>query len=166
MSLAVRLPLRAVSRCFNDDEWQRALDLNLFPAVRLDRALLAKDARPGFRGDHPRHVDSAPVAVTRGHHRVCGGEGGTLQLQQEPVQRGQPKGVRVVARFSGWVETDGAIGLVEDIARQNHTDYEGGRKIVMDSLGGIPIGRPAKPREVADLVAFPCLATGCFDHWY
>jgi NAD(P)-dependent dehydrogenase (short-subunit alcohol dehydrogenase family) len=24
----------------------------------------------------------------------------------------------------------------------------------MDSLGGIPIGRPTKPREVADLVAF------------
>ena len=24
----------------------------------------------------------------------------------------------------------------------------------MDSLGGIPIGRPAKPREVADLAAF------------
>jgi NAD(P)-dependent dehydrogenase (short-subunit alcohol dehydrogenase family) len=24
----------------------------------------------------------------------------------------------------------------------------------MDWLGGIPIGRPAKPREVADLVAF------------
>jgi NAD(P)-dependent dehydrogenase (short-subunit alcohol dehydrogenase family) len=24
----------------------------------------------------------------------------------------------------------------------------------MDSLGGIPIGRPAKPLEVADLIAF------------
>ena len=54
----------------------------------------------------------------------------------------------------GWVETDAAVGLVTEIARQNATDYEGGRQIVMDSLGGIPLGRPAKPGEVADLVAF------------
>jgi NAD(P)-dependent dehydrogenase (short-subunit alcohol dehydrogenase family) len=65
-----------------------------------------------------------------------------------------PKGVRVVRVSPGWVETDAAVGLVEAIARQHHTDYEGARTIVMDSLGGIPIGRPAQPKEVADLVAF------------
>ena len=44
--------------------------------------------------------------------------------------------------------------LVERIAREEGTDYEGGRSKVMQSLGGIPLGRPAKPQEVADLVAF------------
>ena len=40
------------------------------------------------------------------------------------------------------------------IAEQAGTDYDGGKRIIMDSLGGIPLGRPAKPAEVADLVAF------------
>jgi NAD(P)-dependent dehydrogenase (short-subunit alcohol dehydrogenase family) len=62
--------------------------------------------------------------------------------------------VRVVRVSPGWVETEAAVGLVSEIARKKGTDYEGARKVLMDSLGGIPIGRPAKPKEVADLIAF------------
>jgi NAD(P)-dependent dehydrogenase (short-subunit alcohol dehydrogenase family) len=46
------------------------------------------------------------------------------------------------------------VGLVSELAANKSTDYEGARKALMDSLGGIPIGRPARPSEVADLVAF------------
>jgi len=56
-----------------------------------------------------------------------------------------PKGVRVVRVSPGWVETDGAVGLVKDRAT-DATDYEGGRKIVMDSFGGYPAWPSGKPR--------------------
>jgi NAD(P)-dependent dehydrogenase (short-subunit alcohol dehydrogenase family) len=46
------------------------------------------------------------------------------------------------------------VGLVNELVAKGGTDYEGARKALMASLGGIPIGRPARPEEVADLVAF------------
>jgi NAD(P)-dependent dehydrogenase (short-subunit alcohol dehydrogenase family) len=54
----------------------------------------------------------------------------------------------------GWVETEASVALAERLAAREGTDYEGGQRIIMQSLGGIPLGRPAQPREVADLVAF------------
>ena len=54
----------------------------------------------------------------------------------------------------GWVETEAAVGLVRELAKKMGTDDEVARQALMDSLGGIPIGRPARPKEVADLVAF------------
>jgi NAD(P)-dependent dehydrogenase (short-subunit alcohol dehydrogenase family) len=65
-----------------------------------------------------------------------------------------PKGVRVVRVSPGWVETEAAVQLVKELAKNTGSDDEDARKALMASLGGIPIGRPAKPREVADLIAF------------
>jgi NAD(P)-dependent dehydrogenase (short-subunit alcohol dehydrogenase family) len=65
-----------------------------------------------------------------------------------------PKGVRIVRVSPGWVETEAAVGLAERLASQAGTDYEGGKQIIMDALGGIPLGRPSKPAEVANLIAF------------
>ena len=65
-----------------------------------------------------------------------------------------PKGIRVVRVSPGWVEAEAAVHLAKRLAEQAGTDYEGGKQIIMDGLGGIPLGRPAKPKEVADLIAF------------
>jgi NAD(P)-dependent dehydrogenase (short-subunit alcohol dehydrogenase family) len=65
-----------------------------------------------------------------------------------------PKGICVVRVSPGWVETDAAVALAERLAAEAGTDYDGGKQIIMKSLGGIPLGRPAKPREVAELIAF------------
>src|SRR5260370_659382 len=65
-----------------------------------------------------------------------------------------PKGIRVVRVSPGWVETEAAVALAERLAEQAGTDYAGGKQIIMRSLAGIPLGRPAKPQEAADLIAF------------
>jgi NAD(P)-dependent dehydrogenase (short-subunit alcohol dehydrogenase family) len=40
------------------------------------------------------------------------------------------------------------------LAKAAGTDYGTAQKGLADSLGGIPIGRPAKPNEVAELATF------------
>ena len=46
------------------------------------------------------------------------------------------------------------MALVERLAAQAGTDTDSARSRLMDSLGGIPLGRPARPEEVAEFIAF------------
>ena len=54
----------------------------------------------------------------------------------------------------GFIETTAAQGLIARHAASTRTSGETARESLMDSLGGIPIGRPDRPEEVAELVAF------------
>ena len=44
--------------------------------------------------------------------------------------------------------------MVKRLASHSGSDEATARQGIMDALGGIPIGRPAWPQEVAELVAF------------
>jgi NAD(P)-dependent dehydrogenase (short-subunit alcohol dehydrogenase family) len=138
----------------DDNEWHKALDQNLLAAVRLDRALLPSMLERGSGVIiHITSIqDQLPLPAATIAYAAA--KAALSNYSKGLSKEVSPKGVRVVRVSPGWVETHGAVGLVEEIARKNGTDYEGARKMVMDSLGGIPIGRPAKPQEVADLVAF------------
>ncbi|UCV15683.1 SDR family oxidoreductase [Quatrionicoccus australiensis] len=138
----------------NDSEWDAAINQNLMPAVRLDRALLPSMIAQG--SGVIIHVTSIqrelPLAESTTAYAAAKAALSTYSksLSKEVT----PKGIRVVRVSPGWIETEAAVQLARRLADQAGTDYEGGKKIIMDSLGGIPLGRPARPQEVADLITF------------
>lgn len=138
----------------DDAQWSRELDWNLMSAVRLDRALV-----PGMIAQG----SGAVVHITSIQNRLPLPDSTTAYAAAKAALSTYSKslskevarhGVRVVRVSPGWVETEAAAAMAERLAEQAGTDYEGGKQIVMDALGGIPLGRPARPAEVADLVAF------------
>lgn len=139
-----------------DGEWHRELDLNLFPAVRLDRELVP--AMVAQRNGVVVHVSSIqrllplPEATTA----YAAAKAALSTYSKSLSKEVSPKGVRVVRVSPGWIETEASVKLARRVADEAGTDIEGGRKIIMDSLGGIPLGRPSSPAEVANLVAFLC----------
>jgi NAD(P)-dependent dehydrogenase (short-subunit alcohol dehydrogenase family) len=138
----------------DDAQWSNALNQNLMPAVRLDRALLP--SMIAQRSGVIIHVTSIQRVLPLPESTIAyAAAKAALSTYSKALSKEvTPKGVRVVRVSPGWVETEAAVALAERLAAHAGTDYEGGKQIIMDSLGGIPLGRPAKPGEVADLIAF------------
>jgi NAD(P)-dependent dehydrogenase (short-subunit alcohol dehydrogenase family) len=138
----------------DDAQWRKALDQNLFCAVRLDRALLP--AMIAQRSGVIVHVTSiqSRLPLPEATLAYAAAKAALSNYSKGLSKEVGPKGVRVLRVAPGWIETDAAVRLVTELARKTGTDYEGAREGLMNSLGGIPLGRPAKPQEVADLVAF------------
>ena len=136
-----------------DEDWQADLNANLLAAVRLDRALLPSMIEQGT--GVIIHVSSIqrrmPLNSTIAY---AAAKAALSNYSKALANEVGSKGIRVNTIAPGFVETTAASRLINRIAEESGTEYEGARQQLMDSLGGIPLGRPARPEEVAELVAF------------
>jgi len=137
----------------SDEDWQGIFNLNLFSAVRLDRALLPSMLERGAGVIiHVSSIQSRlPLNATIPY---AAAKAALTNYSKGLANEVASRGVRVVAVAPGFIETAAAERLIDRLASGAGTDYATARQGLVDALGGIPLGRPGHPEEVAELVAF------------
>lgn len=137
-----------------NEDWERIIQKNLLGPVRLDKALLPLMIEHGngviihvasVQARLPLYDSSLPYAAAKA---------GLVNYSKGLSKEVSSKGVRIVSVSPGWMLTDSAKRWIDLIAETSGITPEQAKQNVMDELGGIPIGRPAQPEEVAELVGF------------
>jgi NAD(P)-dependent dehydrogenase (short-subunit alcohol dehydrogenase family) len=138
----------------SDSHWAAELNLNLLSAVRLDRALVPAMIASGagaivhtgsIQRKLPLHDSTIAYAAAKA---------ALVTYSKALSKELGPQGVRVNVVSPGWIYTSAAEALVQRIAASSGESEEAARQGIVDALGGIPLGRPAQPEEVAELIAF------------
>lgn len=141
-------------RVLTDDDWQKTFEQNLFAAVRLDRAFLPKmiEQRSGVI----IHIASIQRTLPLYQSTIAyaAAKAALVNYSKSLSNEVSPEGVRIITVSPGFIETEAAARMIEGLAETAKTDIETARQGLMDSLGGIPLNRPGRPVEVAELVAF------------
>lgn len=135
----------------SDDIWERALQLNLLAAVRLDRAVL-----PGMvaRGSGAIvHVTSVGAYFPIGPDAPYQAAKAALSTYSKTLANEfAGRGVRVNRISPGLIANDAISALLAQSADGAPNDATA--QLLEKWVGDIPLGRPGHPAEVADLVAF------------
>ena len=146
-----------------EDQWSHTMSVNLDSVFGLVQAAVAQfdkqiaDAREaeaigaqapaGGNGTTGHIVLISSTAGQRGeayHADYAVTKGALISLTKSLSSELGPRGIRVNCVAPGWVETDMSAAALGD--------RESGAKI----MAGIPVGRAAKPREIAGPVLFLC----------
>lgn len=137
-----------------DEHWEETMQTNLLAPVRLDRGFLPQMIAQkagviihiaSIQGTLPLFDSTLPYAAAKA---------GLINYSKSLSNEVAPKGIRVLTVSPGWIMTDGSKRMIDRISEGTAISLAQATQRVMDALGGIPYGRPAEPREVAELVGF------------
>jgi NAD(P)-dependent dehydrogenase (short-subunit alcohol dehydrogenase family) len=141
----------------SDEEFEWAMQMNFFIALRTTRAALKAMVEAGSGAIVNIASVNAFFQPDAGTIDYGAAKAALVNLAKTLSQEFGPKGIRVNSVSPGPVETDlwlGEHGVAETVAKANGTDAATAREQVVAGIGGFATGNFTKPEEVANIVAF------------
>ena len=151
---AVRLRMNGFL-AVSDEEFEWALQMNFFAALRATRAAITQMLTQG--GGAIVNVSSVNAFFQPDGGTIDYGaaKAALANLTKSLSQEFGPRGIRINDVSPGPVSTDlwlGAGGVAETVGKAMGVDPDTARKKVIESIGGFATGRFTTPEEVATLV--------------
>jgi NAD(P)-dependent dehydrogenase (short-subunit alcohol dehydrogenase family) len=139
----------------SDDEFEWAMQMNFFIALRTTRAALAPMLQQGAGAIVNVASVNAFFQPDAGTIDYGAAKAALVNLTKSLAQEFGPHGIRVNAVSPGPVSTDlwlGEHGVAETVAKATGVDADTARARVIAGIGGFATGRFTTPEEVATLI--------------
>ncbi|MDZ4370879.1 MAG: SDR family oxidoreductase [Phenylobacterium sp.] len=133
----------------DEDRWRHAWELKVFGYINLTRAIYAHMKARGS-GVIINDIGAAGERMDAGYIAGSTGNAALYAFTRALGGKSLRDGVRVVGVSPGPVETDRIVTLMKTAAQRRFGDESRYREL----MATYPLGRPARPREIADLMAF------------
>ncbi|MFF2015615.1 SDR family oxidoreductase [Paenibacillus sp. NPDC058177] len=136
-----------------DEDWLHELSWNLLAAVRLDRGLLPLMVEK--KAGAIVHISSIQRVLPLHESTLAyaAAKAALTNYSKGLSKEFSPRGIRVNTVAPGFIQTEAADAMIDRLAIQTGS-RESALEELLQSLGGIPLGRPGTPAEVGELVAF------------
>jgi NAD(P)-dependent dehydrogenase (short-subunit alcohol dehydrogenase family) len=138
----------------NDEHWDQAFQVNLFSAVRLDKALLPQMLTR--KNSVIIHISSTSgqFPIWESTMAYSSAKAALNAYSKALSDEVAPQGVRVVTVSPGLNKTEAMSNFLNDLAKNAGISVEEMTQNLFNRVGGVPLGRMAVPEETAELVYF------------
>lgn len=147
-----------------DEHWLAELNTNLMSAVRLDRALV-----PGMiaRGSgvviHISSIQrSSPLPESTTAYAAA--KAALTTYSKALSKELGPQGIRVNTLSPGFIMTEAVDAFIHKLSAAAGDDRQTTMQKVIHGIGGIPLGQPGRPQDIAETVAFLASDRAAFIH--